>query len=142
MYDHSTTGCCQLLNIWQSQMWSAQWCDGTAMTFSSTAPCCSAWDDCKHASDQLLLLLLGRQAKTLSSEVVRSAHAGRISGVVFPHGYSKVFATCGRDGVRLWETATRKQLLRIQAGNLDCTSIIFSKVCMRPALFQHALGMA
>ena len=78
--------------------------------------------------------VLPLQAKTLAKEALRNAHSGRISGVVFPTGYSEVFATCGKDGVRVWQTASRKQLLKIQVDGLDCTSILFSKVQALPAL--------
>merc|ERR1712151_955983 len=50
-----------------------------------------------------------------------------INGVVFPWGYSEVFATCSCTDIRVWNAATRQELLRIQVPNMECYCIDFMR---------------
>eukprot|EP00758_Cryptobia_borreli_P002756 Tbor_TRINITY_DN3261_c0_g1::TRINITY_DN3261_c0_g1_i1::g.23739::m.23739 len=66
-------------------------------------------------------------AKTFRSELRQTCHCSRISDVVFPYGYSELFATCGSNDIRVWNARTSAELLRIQVGTMECNCIQFTK---------------
>ena len=41
--------------------------------------------------------------------------------------YSEVFATCSKHDIRVWNTETSLELLRISVPNFTCTGIQFSR---------------
>lgn len=43
----------------------------------------------------------------------------------FVQGASELFATCSNDSIRVWHTATAKQLLQIEVPNKVCNTIAF-----------------
>ena len=45
--------------------------------------------------------------------------------MAFPVGYSEVFATCGREDVRIWHINEARELLRIKVPNVECLSVAF-----------------
>ncbi|CUG89220.1 WD40 repeat-containing protein, putative [Bodo saltans] len=65
--------------------------------------------------------------KTFKDELRQTCHYQTVNDVVFPHGYSELFATCSANEIRVWNTKTSAELLRIQVGNLECNSIVFTK---------------
>jgi len=65
------------------------------------------------------------QLATFQYELRTTCHSGKIHDLVFAKDYSKLFATCGRNGIRVWQTSTRNELLRITVPNLDCLCIAF-----------------
>jgi len=66
-------------------------------------------------------------AHTFKEELRQTCHYGCINDVVFPQGYSELFATCGGNDIRVWNAKTSAELLRIQVGTLECNSIYFAK---------------
>lgn len=46
--------------------------------------------------------------------------------IFFYRGYSDVFATCSKNDIRVWNTDTCKELLRITVLNMDCNAITIS----------------
>ena len=59
------------------------------------------------------------------SELIQTCHSERINDVAFPVGYSEVFATCGREDVRIWHINEARELLRIKVPNVECLSVAF-----------------
>ena len=45
--------------------------------------------------------------------------------VVFPKGYGEVFATCAAGDVRVWHTASAREVLRIEVRTASCTAVAF-----------------
>lgn len=72
------------------------------------------------------------QAQTLRSELVLSAHAGPVYGLAFAHEYAELFATSALGEIRVWHTATGRELLRISVPNLHCKCLAFMPVCLFP----------
>lgn len=61
----------------------------------------------------------------LAVDVRAVGHADRINQVAFPRGTSDLFATCSLNDIRVWQTATGKELLRISVPNKECHCIAF-----------------
>jgi len=64
---------------------------------------------------------------TLNPELRSTCHSQRINHIAFPSGYSQVFATCSVSDIRVWNAATRQELLRIQVPNLECFGVDFMR---------------
>ncbi len=60
-------------------------------------------------------------------ELRGTAHADPITDVVFPQGSSALFLTSSKRDIRLWNAATRTELLRIQVPNLTCLCMALSR---------------
>lgn len=63
---------------------------------------------------------------TFEHELRSTCHYSAINDVVYPRGYSELFATCSSNDIRVWHARTRNELLRIQVPNLDCLCVCFS----------------
>lgn len=55
-----------------------------------------------------------------------SCHFSKVNAVVFPHEYAEVFATCGKEQVRIWSVESKKELLRMSVPHVECYDIDFS----------------
>ena len=55
-----------------------------------------------------------------------TCHKNAVYDITFPHEYSAVFATCSKDDIRVWNTSTSQELLRITVPNFTCTAIQFA----------------
>jgi len=55
-----------------------------------------------------------------------TCHTSVVYDLAFPHNYSKVFATAGKDDVRVWSVDTLQELLRITVKNYACTGVLFA----------------
>ena len=64
-------------------------------------------------------------AQTFELELRNTCHQGLIKDLAFPRGFSDLFATCGGPDIRVWNTNTRNELLRIQVPNLECLCVAF-----------------
>jgi len=64
---------------------------------------------------------------SLTAELRNTCHHERINQVAFPVGYSEVFATCSVTDIRVWNAATRQELLRIQVPNMECYCLAFQR---------------
>lgn len=65
-------------------------------------------------------------AYDLQMHLKASCHFSKINSVAFPHDYSEVFATCGKEQVRVWSVASKKELLRMSVPQVECFDIDFS----------------
>lgn len=59
----------------------------------------------------------------MEAELRSTAHSTQINDVAFPSACSDLFVTCGGPDIRLWNTRTRMELLRIQVPNLECNCV-------------------
>lgn len=64
-------------------------------------------------------------ADTITPELRNTCHYERINDLAFPYEYSAVFATCSQNDIRVWNSTTRQELLRIEVPSLECFSIAF-----------------
>ncbi|KAI4499977.1 hypothetical protein M0802_004847 [Mischocyttarus mexicanus] len=55
-----------------------------------------------------------------------TCHNSSIYSIVFPWNYSEIFATAGKNDIRLWRLETQKELLRITVPNFVCSCLCFS----------------
>jgi WD40 repeat protein len=62
---------------------------------------------------------------TIAPELRNTCHYERINGIAFPAGYSECFATCSMNDIRIWNSLTRQELLRIEVPGLDCNCVNF-----------------
>ncbi|EER17966.1 WD-repeat protein, putative [Perkinsus marinus ATCC 50983] len=62
----------------------------------------------------------------MTPELRNTCHHEPINQVVFPHDFSEVFATCSKEEVRVWNSRTRQELLRIQVPNVECYCVDFA----------------
>lgn len=63
---------------------------------------------------------------TFEIDLVVTCHNSAIYCVAFPYQFSEVFATGGKDDVRLWSVDTSLELLRIKVPNFSCSAIEFA----------------
>lgn len=63
----------------------------------------------------------------IAPELRNTCHYERINDVVFPAGYSELFATCSMNDIRVWNTKTRQELLRIEVPGLECYCLFFAR---------------
>lgn len=63
-------------------------------------------------------LVLGREPALKGT-----AHTGPVFDVCFPEYSSQVFITCSVADIRVWDTAKRAEILRIQVPNLECKCV-------------------
>ena len=58
-------------------------------------------------------------ADTITPELRNTCHFEQINDLVFPYGYSELFATCSTNDIRVWNAKTRQELLRIEVPGLE-----------------------
>ncbi|KAI4494894.1 hypothetical protein M0804_001095 [Polistes exclamans] len=58
--------------------------------------------------------------------LIVTCHNSSIYSIVFPWNYSEIFATAGKNDIRLWRLETQKELLRITVPNFVCSCLCFS----------------
>ncbi|EKX37892.1 hypothetical protein GUITHDRAFT_160084, partial [Guillardia theta CCMP2712] len=63
----------------------------------------------------------------LQAELRSTCHSSKIHDVVYPFGYSELFATCSHQDIRVWNARTCAELLRIQIPNLECNCVCFAR---------------
>ncbi|CAJ1009989.1 putative WD domain, G-beta repeat [Leishmania naiffi] len=56
-----------------------------------------------------------------------TCHSEAVQDVVFPHGFSSVFATCCDTDIRVWNANSCTELLRIEVSNRTCNCLQFSR---------------
>ncbi|CAH1965474.1 unnamed protein product [Acanthoscelides obtectus] len=59
--------------------------------------------------------------------LVFTGHTTTIHCIAFPHNFSEVFATASKNSVRIWESSSVQELLRICVQNFSCSSVAFAK---------------
>jgi WD40 repeat protein len=65
-------------------------------------------------------------AYDLQMHLKASCHFSPVNSVAFPPDYSEVFATCGKEQVRVWNIDTKKELLRMSVPHVECYDIDFA----------------
>ncbi|KEG14552.1 flagellar associated protein [Trypanosoma grayi] len=61
------------------------------------------------------------------AELRLTCHSDTVNDIAFPDGFSALFATCCGPDIRVWNTSTTNELLRIQINGLICNCIQFTK---------------
>jgi WD40 repeat protein len=64
---------------------------------------------------------------SMTAELRNTCHHERVNQVAFPIGYSEVFASCSICDIRVWNSNTRQELLRIQVPNMECYCLEYMK---------------
>jgi len=64
--------------------------------------------------------------QSLQYELRNTCHSSAIRDVVYPHNFSELFATCGGNDIRIWNSRTRTELLRIHIPNVECLCVAFA----------------
>mmetsp|Transcript_114498 Transcript_114498/g.310878 ORF Transcript_114498/g.310878 Transcript_114498/m.310878 type:complete len:540 (+) Transcript_114498:1-1620(+) len=67
------------------------------------------------------------ESDSLKAELRNTCHNQRVNHIAFAHGYSEVFATCSIADIRVWNTTTRQELLRIHVPNMECFCLDFMR---------------
>ena len=60
-------------------------------------------------------------------EYFSSGHSQLIKQIVFPRGFSEVFATCSGGEIRVWSSKNQRELLRIELAKsgIQCNALEF-----------------
>ena len=66
-------------------------------------------------------------SEKLDPQLRNTCHYQRINDVCFPANYSEVFATCGWNEIRVWNTQNRQELLRIEVPGVECICVGFMR---------------
>jgi WD40 repeat protein len=61
--------------------------------------------------------------KAWEVELRATGHSAPVNDVCFPASCSDLFITCSSSDIRIWNTALRQELLRIQVPNVDCACV-------------------
>ncbi|XP_047143851.1 cilia- and flagella-associated protein 52 isoform X1 [Hydra vulgaris] len=61
-----------------------------------------------------------------SYQVISTCHYAKVLDISFPKNYSRLFATCSINDIRVWNAETSKELLRIVIPNMTCNAIEFT----------------
>ena len=49
----------------------------------------------------------------------------QVLDVAFPYGCGDLFATCGKENIRVWVTDTSSEVLRVTVPNMTCHGVCF-----------------
>ena len=67
------------------------------------------------------------ETASLKSEIRNTCHNDRVNDIHFPYEYTGVFGTCGKEDIRIWNTETRQEHLRIHVPNIECYCFDFMR---------------
>jgi WD40 repeat protein len=62
----------------------------------------------------------------LSSTLRETNHIGKVNAIAFPKDFSEVFATCGKEQIRVWALKRKQEVLRIIVPMAECFCLCFS----------------
>jgi cilia- and flagella-associated protein 52 len=62
----------------------------------------------------------------VDQKMVSSCHFGPINDVAFPEGCPDLVVTSSTGDIRIWNTSTSQELLRIQVPNLECSGCVIT----------------
>ncbi|PHJ19259.1 flagellar associated protein [Cystoisospora suis] len=62
---------------------------------------------------------------SLTPDIRSTCHSDKINCVVYPPNLSGLFATASMNEIRLWNSRTYRELLRIQVPQIECYSVAF-----------------
>ncbi|XP_063235469.1 cilia- and flagella-associated protein 52 [Bacillus rossius redtenbacheri] len=60
---------------------------------------------------------------SFQGKLLATCHTNAIFSVTFPHNYPKKFLTSSKNDIRVWETETSRELIRITVQNFSCTCV-------------------
>jgi len=63
----------------------------------------------------------------LTAQLRNTCHDTKISAIAFPHEHSSCFATAAGCDIRVWNSGTRQELLRVEVTNQECIALAFSR---------------
>ncbi|KAG5873676.1 hypothetical protein JTB14_017153 [Gonioctena quinquepunctata] len=66
------------------------------------------------------------QLDNFHAQLMVTCHTSSIYDIAFPYNFSDVFATAGKNDVRVWSMSTMEELLRIRVQNFICSSVVFA----------------
>ncbi|EKF39163.1 hypothetical protein MOQ_000614 [Trypanosoma cruzi marinkellei] len=67
------------------------------------------------------------ESGNFNAELRLTCHSDTVNDVIFPEGFSALFATCCGPDIRVWNASNSNELLRIQIAGLLCNCIQFTK---------------
>lgn len=65
-------------------------------------------------------------AETLEADLRSTCHTDRVNAIAFPHNMSEIFATSSMSEIRLWNSASKVELLRITVPQKECFCMDFA----------------
>nr|XP_012144805.1 PREDICTED: cilia- and flagella-associated protein 52 isoform X1 [Megachile rotundata] len=96
-----------------------------------SADVCAAVTSLVHYKNGLILVgtalceIHEIELSSFRTRLIATCHTHAIQAVVFPRNCSEIFATAGKNDIRIWKLATPKELLRITVPNFSCSSLCF-----------------
>ncbi|EDW93685.1 cilia- and flagella-associated protein 52 [Drosophila yakuba] len=70
--------------------------------------------------------IYGLNIKTWVLKLLRTCHTKSVYCITFPKNYSGVFATSGKECIRIWSSGRKQELLRIMVYNFNCACVRFT----------------
>ncbi|PWV12117.1 hypothetical protein C3747_54g123 [Trypanosoma cruzi] len=67
------------------------------------------------------------ESGNFNAELRLTCHSDTVNDVIFPEGFSALFATCCGPDIRVWNASNSNELLRIQISGFLCNCIQFTK---------------
>ncbi|XP_076756807.1 cilia- and flagella-associated protein 52 [Xylocopa sonorina] len=65
------------------------------------------------------------ETSNFRTRLIITCHISSIHDIAFPRNCSEIFATTGKNDIRVWKLITQKELLRITVPNFTCSSLCF-----------------
>ncbi|GAB4822346.1 hypothetical protein N2152v2_009392 [Parachlorella kessleri] len=82
---------------------------------------------CATAGSELYKVVLDLATRSVTKELLQTAHCGKINDLAFPHGYAEVCATSSKGTIRVWHLPTLRELLRMDVPHVDCKALAFTQ---------------
>ncbi|CAK9834368.1 Cilia- and flagella-associated protein 52, partial [Anthophora retusa] len=69
------------------------------------------------------------ELSSFRTRLIVTCHTSPIYDLAFPRNCSEIFATTGKNDIRVWKLITQKELFRITVPNFTCSSLCFDSNC-------------
>ncbi|XP_034657831.1 cilia- and flagella-associated protein 52 [Drosophila subobscura] len=70
--------------------------------------------------------IYGLTISTWKLKLLRTCHTKSVYSITFPKAYAAVFATSGKECIRIWSSGRKQELLRIMVYNFNCAAVRFT----------------
>ncbi|EDW37776.1 GL15062 [Drosophila persimilis] len=70
--------------------------------------------------------IYGLTITTWKLKLLRTCHTKSVYCITFPKAYAAVFATSGKECIRIWSSGRKQELLRIMVYNFNCAAVRFT----------------
>lgn len=60
-------------------------------------------------------------------ELIKTCHSKGVKDVTFPYGFSNLIVTCQEEEIRVWNMATKKEILRQVVPNMTCNAVCITR---------------